>query len=120
MQLKNPKFKGRGNLYCAICDVMCSDEKNYNVHINGRKHKNKAKMLQLQQQGGRTSEMNTDDNDSKYAEFGFKNINDLKDVTEEQIEKLQKQFGYMLEKTRCEWCGRSIQGDTREKYKYPC
>ena len=37
--------------------------------------------------------MNTDDNDSKYAEFGFKNINDLKDVTEEQIEKLQKQFG---------------------------
>ena len=93
LQLKNPKFKGRGNLYCAICDVMCSDEKNYNVHINGRKHKNKAKMLQLQQQGGRTSEMNTDDNDSKYAEFGFKNINDLKDVTEEQIEKLQKQFG---------------------------
>eukprot|EP00944_MAST-04C_sp_MAST-4C-sp1_P014948 g14948.t1 len=87
LQMKNPKFKGRGNLYCAICNVMCSDEKNYNKHINGRKHKNMVKRLSLKQD---TKTGNDQAKEFKYSKMGFSNTDEMKQMSNEKKQELAK------------------------------
>jgi hypothetical protein len=31
----------KGQIYCEVCDVYASGQKTYDLHLNGRKHKEK-------------------------------------------------------------------------------
>ena len=90
LQVKNPRLKGRGNLYCAICNVMCSDEVNYNKHINGRRHKNMMKRLGLK------PDTKTGKKDQatafKYSKMGFNSIDEIKQMSNEKKQELEKKL----------------------------
>ena len=87
LQVKNPRLKGRGNLYCAICNVMCSDEVNYNKHINGRRHKNMMKRLGLKPDTKTGKDQATA---FKYSKMGFNSIDEIKQMSNEKKQELEK------------------------------
>ena len=66
---------------------MCSDENNYNKHLNGRKHKNMVKRLGLQQGTGTEKGVARA---FKFSKMGFNTIDEVKQISNEKKKELEK------------------------------
>merc|ERR1711968_385026 len=66
---------------------MCSDERNYQKHINGRKHKHKVKLLKESSSDTVIQTVGTN-----FTEFGINSIDELKNLSDARISKLREEL----------------------------